>query len=82
MGCNCENKTEDRKVALDKEIFNYLKNFLELKNGDAEKIESLKAKDLPGDYKKQLEFVDDKRLDNVNIVIIIPEIFIGTWKVA
>lgn len=71
-----ENKTEDRKVALDKEIFNYLKSFLKLKDGDAEKIESLKARDLLGDYKKQLEFVNDKRLDNVNIVIIPDDLWI------
>lgn len=52
------------------EIFGYLKSFLELKDGDAEKIESLKAKDLPENYQKQLEFINDKRLDNVNIVVI------------
>lgn len=75
---NIENKkkSNDKWDNLNEEIFGYLKSFLELKDGDAEKIESLKAKDLPGDYKKQLEFVNDKRLDNINIVIIPDDLWI------
>lgn len=51
-------------------IQQYLKNYLELKDGDIEKLELLKAKDLPKNYQKQLEALNDKRLDNINIAII------------
>jgi hypothetical protein len=53
-----------------KETRQYLENYLELKDGDVEKLELLKAKDLPKNYQKQLEALNDKRLDDINIAVV------------
>ncbi len=65
-----ENKIEAKNLAPNKEVLDYLKNILDLKENDVERIELLKAKDLSLNYKKQLEFMDDKRLADVNIALI------------
>lgn len=59
-----------------KEVLNYLKNCLELKDEDVEKVESLKAKNLPENYQKQLHFLQDERLNDID-VIVIPD---NLWK--
>jgi len=69
------NKLE-KVESFNKEVFYYLKNCLELKDGDMEKVESLKAKDLPENYQKQFQFLKDERLNNIDILII-PD---ALWK--
>lgn len=67
-------KTRDsivlEKPHSNKEVQYYLKDYLDLKDGDIEKLELIKAKDLLKNYQKQLEMLNDKRLNNVNIAII------------
>ncbi|MFZ4632142.1 MAG: hypothetical protein ACOYL8_02965 [Patescibacteria group bacterium] len=60
---------------LNNEIKNYLKDYLELKEGEADKIKIIKALDLPKNYQIQKEFLSDKRLDNINIVIVPDELW-------
>ncbi len=48
----------------------YFKEYLELKEGDAEKIELIKAKELPRDYQEQLESFNDQRLGSITIAVI------------
>lgn len=59
-----------------KETQQYLKNYLELKDGDIERLGLLKTKDLPKNYQKQREALNDKRLDDVNIAIIPDDLWV------
>lgn len=54
----------------------YLKNCLELKDESVERIELIKAKNLPKDYHKQFEALSDKRLDNINIAVVPDDLWI------
>jgi len=59
-----------------KDLKQYLQEYLELKDGDAEKIGLLKAKDLPQNYQSQREALDDKRLDNVTIAVVPDDLWV------
>ena len=48
----------------------YFHDYLKLKEGEVEKIELIKAKDLPKNYQKQKEALNDERLDNITIAVI------------
>jgi hypothetical protein len=54
----------------------YIKEYLELKESDLEKIILLKAKDLPKHYQKQLEYFQDERLSDVTISVIPDDLWI------
>lgn len=56
--------------SLNKDPQQYLKNYLELRDRDIERIDLLKARDLPENYQKQFKTFNDKRLDNINIAVV------------
>jgi hypothetical protein len=59
------------------ELNSVLIDRLELKNiDDLKKIKLIKAADLAGDYKKQYEFLNDPRLDNITIAIVPKELWL------
>ena len=64
------------KINPNKEAQQYLKNYLELKDADIERLILLKVKDLPKNYQKQREALNDKRLDDINIAIIPDDLWV------
>lgn len=54
----------------------YAKDRFEIKNEDAEKIQSFEIENLPEHYKRQYEALDDKRLENIKVLVIPDDI----WK--
>lgn len=76
MSIEGEPKPFDRQSELPKqapeqnEIEQHLEEYLELKEGATEKIELLKAKDLPKKYQAEREFFHDERLDKVTIAVV------------
>ncbi len=76
-------KLAEIRASLGSEKFNpnietqkYLKNYLELDDSDIERLELLKAKDLPTNYQKQFEALNDKRLGDTNIAIIPDDLWV------
>lgn len=73
-------KVEDLKLILNAEpvyidsIKQYLHNYLGLKEAELETLVFVKAKELSNRYLSQLDFFQDKRLENV-IIAIIPDAF-------
>lgn len=61
---NPENTTEQGRLK------QFLQEYLELKEGDIERISLIKIKDLPQKYHTQREFLNDKRLENVTVAIV------------
>ncbi len=53
-----------------KDLQEYLRGYLELKEGDVERIGLSKAKDLPKNYQGQREALNDERLDKVTIAVV------------
>jgi len=53
-----------------------LQEYLDLKEGDAERVSLLKAKDLPGQYQTQRESLRDERLDGITIAVIPDDLWI------
>lgn len=59
-----------KKEESNNDIFNYLKDELGFKEEDVKKVESIKAKDLADNYQEQFQFLQDERLNNINILVI------------
>jgi hypothetical protein len=53
-----------------------LREYLDLKEGSVERIELLKAKNLPENYQTQREALKDQRLENVTIAIIPDDLWV------
>ena len=64
------------KETPEKNTRQYLHEYLELKENDAEKIELLKAGDLEAGYKEQYKAMNDSRLENVNIAVVPDELWV------
>lgn len=58
------------QVEGNRDLQKYLQEYLELKEGDVERIGLSKAKDLPKNYQEQRETLNDERLDKVTIAVI------------
>lgn len=53
----------------------YAKDRFEINDEDAEKIEPFEAKNLPEHYKRQYEALNDKRLENIKVLVIPDDIW-------
>lgn len=58
------------EIQLKDEVRQYLERYLELKEGDVERVEILKVKDLPKEYQAQRKQFNDERLDGINIIVV------------
>jgi len=58
------------KAKAKSDLQKYFQDYLELKEGDIERIELTKADDLPKNYQQQLESFNDQRLGNITIAVI------------
>ena len=58
------------------ELHRHLHEYLDLNEGDVDRITLLNAINLPENYQKQFKFLNDKRLDDV-IIAVVPD---NLWK--
>mgnify|MGYP000858049586 FL=1 len=64
-------QTDDQKTTKQ-----YLQEYLELKEGDVERVSLLKVKNLPEQYKSQREALHDERLGEVTIAVVPDDLWV------